>query len=80
MQALARADKPLYSSLYKGNLFSQRYLRGEVLAKEEREVLDASVELWRSRLADVSWFMRQFNEHIAREANAEDQCTGRFCN
>lgn len=33
---------------------------------------------YRMRLGNLSWFMRFLNESIARAANAEDGCTGRF--
>ncbi len=32
----------------------------------------------RTRLSDISWFMRTLSEPIARMANKEDECTGSF--
>ena len=32
----------------------------------------------RTRLSDISWWMRLFSQHIAQKANAEEQETGRF--
>ena len=64
--------------LYAGPPCIARYLDGVALDSAESALLADCVGRWRRRLADLSWFMRCLNEHIARMANAEDGCTGRF--
>ncbi|MEW8424696.1 MAG: hypothetical protein AB2654_03935 [Candidatus Thiodiazotropha sp.] len=64
--------------LYKGHMLVDRYLAGEVMSKAEWTALSEMIEEWRSRLYDISWFMRCMNEYLAQQANAEDQCKGRF--
>ena len=41
-------------------------------------MLKRDIKVWRSRLTDISWYIRIVNESIARQANKEDRCTGRF--
>jgi hypothetical protein len=67
-----------WHQLHKGTFLTQKYLRGDELSPGERITFDETVEIYRQRLYDISWLMRNLNEYIAREANKEDECTGRF--
>ncbi|MCK5648783.1 MAG: transposase [Gammaproteobacteria bacterium] len=54
------------------------YLAGECHSEAEQHRAQEDIAVYRERLMDISWFMRCLNEHIARKANAEDNCTGHF--
>ena len=64
--------------LFSGTPLSQRFAAGVMLSKSEKRLLNKDITVWRHRLMDISWFMRIVNEAIARRANSEDNCTGRF--
>jgi REP element-mobilizing transposase RayT len=68
----------LWHTLYKGTLITQKRMRDEALSPGEEVTLQDTIKAYRNRLHNISWFMRNLNEFIAREANKEDGCTGRF--
>jgi len=70
-----------WTQVFEGPLLVQRYLLPQARAKMGGAELAKVAEfaaVYRERLADLSWFMRRLNETVARMANAEDGCTGRF--
>ena len=64
--------------LFKGTFIIQQYQRGDDIPDYLQETLLETIVQYRKRLMDISWFMRILNEGIARQANLEDNCTGRF--
>jgi REP element-mobilizing transposase RayT len=69
-----------WTRLFSGPLLVTDYLsqaRDQMSAAQIHKVQELGEE-YRSRLHDLSWLMRTLNEHIARQANAEDGVKGRF--
>jgi REP element-mobilizing transposase RayT len=67
-----------WHQIHNGTLLTQKYRFDEALTVGEQITFNETVEVYRERLYDISWLMRDLNEYIAREANKEDGCTGRF--
>lgn len=67
-----------WHQLFRGTLLTQQYARGEIIAEYLLDALNETIACYRDRLTNISWFMRLLNEAIARRANKEDNCTGRF--
>jgi len=80
-EAMSWSDEEVaqrWMQIFSGPLLMHQYLGNADLTDTELECIAELFASWRERLADLSWFMRCINEPIARLANAEDHCTGRF--
>ena len=67
-----------WQKLFKGDSLNHDFIKGETLESYQQTIINKRVKEYRIRLMDISWFMRTLNEPIARKANAEDKCKGRF--
>jgi len=67
-----------WSVLFSLPLAVKHYQTDRCLSVAEQDLAKHYIETWRTRLYDISWYMRCLNEPLARQANAEDRCTGRF--
>lgn len=68
-----------WHQLHHGTLLTQQFVEQDCsLTETELITVKDTLAIYRQRLFDISWFMRELNEPIARRANQEDGCTGHF--
>jgi putative transposase len=67
-----------WNQLFRLPAFVEAWLVTKVDDAATKSYVKPLIQKWKTRLCDLGWFMRCLNEYIARRANAEDNCKGRF--
>jgi REP element-mobilizing transposase RayT len=67
-----------WEQLFSIPVLVERYVNGDCDSEAQQDKARETINSIRYRLMDISWFMRCLNEYVARKANAEDRCSGRF--
>ncbi|SET19944.1 transposase [Thalassotalea agarivorans] len=67
-----------WHKLTKGTHLTRQFIQEGSVPEPLKSQLKCDIEKFRSRLFSISWFMKLLNEFIAKHANIEDECTGRF--
>ncbi len=67
-----------WSGLYKLSNTAKKRLNHEALSDNEQLSLQQDLIKWKHELCNISRFMAEINQYIARRANTEDGCKGRF--
>ena len=67
-----------WAMIYNPDGLMRAYRDGASLTDDERRDIKETLTGWRLTLCNISRFMGYVNERIARQANREDHCTGRF--
>jgi len=67
-----------WSKIYSLSPIVVRWQKGKLGSELQNDQALLVIAEWRKRLSNISWFMRCLNEFIARKANKEDDCTGRY--
>jgi len=65
-----------WCQLYSKPVLVERWQSEQITSEAENKAALSIINVWRGRLADISWFMRCLNEFIARKANKENEYSG----
>ena len=74
----AEAIVARWQQLYRLNPLMERFKAGNALTDAEKDNVATQIARMREVLTSISHFMGYMNQYIARKANIEDECTGRF--